>query len=267
VSGNAASNRLVGLVLALALAATSVELRAEPVAVRYTEGLAHGFLVLRTLDGRTIADGDLNQVASGAQVTSRLMFRFRDGSLHDETAVFTQREQFRLVSYRLVQRGASFPQPLEMTIDAASGDVRVRYSDDEGEAKVESERMELPPDLANGMMSVLLKNVRPGAVPSLSFVAATPKPRLVKLEISPAPADRFSVGWRGRTATHYVVKPEIGGLAGLVAPLVGKQPPDAHVWIMGGTAPAFVRAEQTLYTGGPVWRIELTSPAWPSPKR
>ena len=59
-----------------------------------------------------------------------------------------------------------------------------------------------------------------------------------------------------------MVKPEIGGLAGLVAPLVGKQPTDAHVWIMGGAAPAFVKAEQTLYTGGPVWRIELTSPAW-----
>lgn len=266
VSGIAARNRLVGL-LALVLALVGVELRAEPVAVRYTEGLVHGFLVLRTLDGRTIADGDLSQVASGAQVTSRLTFRFRDGSLHDETAVFTQREQFRLVSYRLVQRGASFPQPLEMTIDTASGDVRVRYSDDEGEAKVESERIELPADLANGMMAVLLKNVRPGAVAPLSFVAATPKPRLVKLEILAMPADRFTVGWRGRTATHYVVKPEIGGFAGLVAPLVGKQPPDAHVWIMGGTAPAFVRAEQTLYTGGPVWRIDLTSPAWPAAPR
>jgi hypothetical protein len=95
VSGNAARNRLVGVVLALALAAASVELRAEPVAVRYTEGLVHGFLVLRTLDGRAIADGDLDQVASGAQVTSRLTFRFRDGSLHDETAVFTQRERRR----------------------------------------------------------------------------------------------------------------------------------------------------------------------------
>ena len=126
--------------------------------------------------------------------------------------------------------------------------------------------MELPADLANGMMSVLLKNARPGAGASLSYVAATPKPRLVKLEISPAPADRFTSGWRGRTATHYIVKPEIGGLAGLVAPLVGKQPPDAHVWIMGGPAPAFVGAEQTLYTGGPVWRIELTSPAWPKRK-
>jgi hypothetical protein len=124
--------------------------------------------------------------------------------------------------------------------------------------------MDLPPDLANGMVSTLLKNVKPGALPrSMSYVAATPKPRLVKLELETAPPDRFVTGWRGRTATHYVVKVEIGGLAGVVAPLVGKQPPDSHVWIMGGTAPAFVRAEQTLFLGGPTYRIELTSPSWP----
>jgi hypothetical protein len=29
-----------------------------------------------------------------------------------------------------------------------------------------------------------------------------------------------------------------------------------------GAAPAFVKAEQSLYAGGPVWRIELTSPSW-----
>jgi len=49
----------------------------------------------------------------------------------------------------------------------------------------------------------------------------------------------------------------------LIAPLVGKQPPDSHVWILGGDAPAFVKAEQALYIGGPVWRIELASPSWP----
>jgi hypothetical protein len=36
---------------------------AEPVAVRHTEGLVHGFLVLRTLAGETLADGDLTQIA------------------------------------------------------------------------------------------------------------------------------------------------------------------------------------------------------------
>ena len=65
------------------------------------------------------------QNARGPRVTSRLVFRFKDGSLHDETAVFTQRQQFRLVNDHLVQKGPSFPQPIDMTIDAAKGQVAV----------------------------------------------------------------------------------------------------------------------------------------------
>ena len=95
------------------------------------------------------------------------------------------------------------------------------------------------------------------------MVAATPKPRLVKLEITPQGEEPFSVGGSSRKATHYVVKVKIGGAAGLVAPLLGKQPPDIHVWILGGEALAFVRSEGPLYFGGPIWRIELVSPVWP----
>ena len=74
----------------------------------------------------------------------------------------------------------------------------------------------------------------------------------------------LSIAGSGQKATHYVLKVNIGGLAGLIAPLVGKQPPDSHVWIFGGDTPAFVKAEQALYPGGPVWRIELASPTWPT---
>lgn len=241
--------------------------RAELVPVRQTEGLVHGFLTLRSLDGATIADGDLTQSARGDRVTTRLIFRFRDGSLHDETAVFTQREHFRLASHHLVQKGPRFPQPLEMSIDVATGQVDVRYTDDDGEARTASERMELPPDLANGLILTLLKNAKPDAPPaSFSYIAATPKPRLVKLDIGLAAPDRFATGRQGRSATHYVVKVALGGLTGLLAPLVGKQPPDSHVWVLGGEAPAFVKSEQALYVGGPIWRIELANPAWPKPK-
>ena len=91
----------------------------------------------------------------------------------------------------------------------------VIHTDDEGERKMESERMELPDDLANGMVSTLLKNVRPEALPrSLSYVAATPKPRLVRLELATAPKDWFATGGRGRLAAHYIVKVDVGGLAG-----------------------------------------------------
>jgi hypothetical protein len=59
-----------------------------------------------------------------------------------------------------------------------------------------------------------------------------------------------------------VIKIDIGGLTGLIAPLVGKQPPDTHVWILQGEAPAFVKAEGPMFLGGPIWRIELASPVW-----
>ena len=236
----------------------------EPVTVRHAEGIVHGFLVLRTLDGTAIADGDLIQTTSGDRVTAQLVFHFKDGSLHDETAVFTQQRQFRLVSDHLVQKGPTFPQPLDLSIDAATGAVSVRYTDNHGRPKTESERMDLPANLSNGMILTLLKNVRPNTPPaSLSMVAATPAPRLVKLKISAAGAEPFSTGRMNRMAAHYILKVDLGGLTGMLAPLFGKQPPDSHVWILRGPAPAFVKSEQPLYVGGPVWRIELVSPVWP----
>jgi hypothetical protein len=151
-----------------------------------------------------------------------------------------------------------------MSIDGASGQVIVRYAD-AGKQKVETEHIDVPPDLANGVILTLLKNVQSGAPPkTISFVAATPKPRLVKLAITAAGDEPFSTGATSRKATHYVLKVEIGGIAGILAPLVGKQPPDSHVWILGGEAPAFVKSEQPLYSGGPLWRIELASPVWPA---
>ena len=149
-----------------------------------------------------------------------------------------------------------------MTIDRASGRVVVRYTEKDGEQKVADERMELPADLANGMILTVLKNVGNTPPPSLSMVVTTPKPRLVKLPLSVAGAESFSTGGTARKATHYVVKVELGGVAGLVAPLVGKQPPDSHVWVLGGEAPAFVKSEGPMFQDGPIWRIELVSPVW-----
>src|SRR5258708_5818613 len=77
---------------------------ASPVAVRYKEGLLHGFLVLSTLDGTPIAEGDLIQVPEGNRITSRLIFHFKYGSQSEETTIFSQRGYFRLIRYYLVQK-------------------------------------------------------------------------------------------------------------------------------------------------------------------
>jgi hypothetical protein len=236
-----------------------------PVQVRYREGLVHGFLVLSTLEGNSIAEGDLTQIARGDQVTSRLAFLFKDGSRQEETTVFSQHGAFHLISYHLVQKGPAFKQAIDLSLASSTGQVTVRYTDD-GQEKLAKDQLSLPPDLANGLVPTLIKNLRPDAPPvEVSMVVATPKPRLVKLIITAQGAEPFSVAGSAREATNYLVKVKIGGVAGVVAPILGKQPPDTHIWILGGEAPAFVKSEVVSYMGGPMWRIELASPAWPQP--
>jgi hypothetical protein len=253
---------LAGL-LTWALLLPSQVLSQSPVAVLYPEGVVHGFLVLRTLEGNTLAEGDVTQFARGDRVSSHTVLRFKDGSVNEETVVFSQRHIFRLVSDHLVQKGPAFKQPMDVSVDGSTGQVTVRYTDNDGKEKTVTDRLKLPANVSNGMILTLLKNIRPDVpLTTLSMAAAAPKPRLVKLLISAEGEDSFSAGGSARKATRYVIKVDIGGVAGVVAPIVGKQPQDTHVWILGGDAPSFVKSEGPLYPGGPIWRIELTSPDW-----
>ena len=87
---------------------------------------------------------------------------------------------------------------MDVSIDASTGRVTVRYTE-KGEEKVETKQLDLPPDLANGMILDILKNIRPDtAETKVSYVAATPKPRLVKLSIVRQGDDKFSVVGAGR---------------------------------------------------------------------
>ena len=256
--------RFLASLIALNSVLSGALLGTTNVPVRYKEGLTHGFLVLSTLDGNPVAVGDLTEVARGNKVTSHLVFHFNDGSLQDETTVFSQRQNFSLITYHLIQKGPAFPQPTEISVVAATGQVSVRYTNDKGEEKTENEHLNLPSNLANGLVLTLLKNIHPeDQLPQLSMVVATPKPRVVKLSISSQGKDPFTIAGSRREALHYVIKVEIGGLAGLVAPLLGKQPPDGHIWVIGGEAPTFVKSETLSFLGGPVWRTELISPVWP----
>src|SRR3954466_3928999 len=244
----------------LTVALLGVSLHADPVPVRHPQGSAHGFVVLKTLEGKRLATGDMTQIVHGDQVISRLLFRFRDGSIDDDTTIFSQRGVFRLISDHHIQRGPSFPKPMDLFIDARAGQITSRSKD----GTVRREHLDLPPDVANGLPPNLLMNIDPSAPETkLSFVAPTDKPRLIHVSIKPAGKVPFTIGGTPRQAIDYVLHVELGGVTGLLAPLVGKQPPDFHIWILGGTSPAFIREEGQLYEGGPLWRIEQISPIFP----
>jgi hypothetical protein len=171
---------------------------------------------------------------------------------------------FRLLTYHLVQKGPAFKHPLDMSLNNSTGQVKVRYTDDDGKEKTITDRLKLPDDVANGLITTLLKDINPNQPKTtVSMVANTPKPRLVKLAVSSEGEDSFSIEGSSRKAIRYAVKVEIGGISGVVAPIVGKQPPDTHVWMAAGMAPVFLKSEGPLYDGGPIWRIEWASPVWP----
>jgi hypothetical protein len=231
--------------------------------VLHVEGLLHGFLLLRSVEGEVLAEGEVTQVAHGDRFKTSLVLHFKDTSLYQEDVVFSQHRVFRVFSYHLTQKGPAFKTPLELSLDGSTGEATVHYTNSDGKEKIESERLKLGQDLANGLITTLVKNIQPGSTPmTLSMVAATPKPRLAKVVISQDGEDWFSVGNSTHKAVRYTLKIELKGLPGLVAPLVDKEPADIRIWVLSGEAPAYLKSEGPLYAGGPVWRIELVSPLW-----
>jgi hypothetical protein len=250
--------------LIISVLSISASLLAAPIQVKYKEGVTHGFLILKAMDGSPIALGDSTEVVRGNEVISHLIYHFKDGSLQQEDLVFSQKSTFRLVTYHRIEKGPSFKNEEELSIDCRSGQVKVRSVDDKGKEKYENERMKLPTDLSNGLVLFLTKNISEDAPKTeVSFLVATPKPRIVKLQIYPAGQDPFTLMGTKREAVHYDIKVDIGGIAGLIAPLLGKQPPDSHIWISHGDAPTFVKSITLSYLGGPMWQTELLSPVWP----
>src|SRR6185295_13699467 len=117
---DAASHSLVLCLAVLILLAPFIAtpVAAAPVSVQFSEGVTHGFLLVRSLAGDVVGHGELTQmVVEGDLLESQLVFRFKDGSLHDEKVAFSQHRVFTLISYHLVQRGPSFPEQVDVSID------------------------------------------------------------------------------------------------------------------------------------------------------
>lgn len=259
---------LTWLVLAVFLSALPPGVAAQTVPVRYVNGTIHGFLELLSEDGHLLASGDLAQVAHGNQVTTRLLFTFKDGSIDDETTVFSQHRDFKLISDHHIQKGPFFPHPIDVMIDARSGTVTTRSEDKDGKEEVKTDHKSLPSDLSNGIVSTIIQNIQPGAADTkVSLLAATPSPRIVTLSISSQGEEPFSLAGASRKALHYQIQIKLGGVSGIVAPLIGKQPPDIQIWVLGGPAPTFLKEVGPLFPDGPIDTIQLASPAWPEAQR
>lgn len=263
---SAAKYRLVSIIstFAFGILIFTPQLHADTIPVRHLEGITHGFVVLRDSTGRAIAYGDMTQQESHGQLTSRLAFHFEDGSVYDDTTIYSEHRVFRVLSDHLIEKGPSFKQPIETWVDTKTSEFKAQ-SFGKGKDKTISQKLKLPRDLSNGILYVVAKNIDPKAPSTtVSMVVGTPKARVVKMIFTPEGEGEFLIGRVKRQAIHYVIKVDLGGAAGVVAPLVGKQPSNTDLWISAGDFPTFLKMQGALYDSGPIWTIELTLPRWPA---
>ena len=101
---------------------------------------------------------------------------FKDGSLFDETVVFTQQRVFTMNTYHLVQRGPAFFDDTEISLERATGKYHVKTkTHKDGKEEVLDGKLDLPLDVYNGgMVLTAAKNLRKGASETVHTVAFTP---------------------------------------------------------------------------------------------
>jgi hypothetical protein len=249
------SNFFLAAFLAVTLGAAAP---AQQIAVRHIQKPMHRFMIARSEAGETIARGEFTQAVEDDEVTMRLIYHFVDGSIDDETTTYRQQGTFRLVRNHHIQKGPFFAKPSDYTVEADTGTATSRKEDKNGKVLVESAHIDLPDDLANGFVGTLLLNVPPDGTPfRVGILAPVGSGRLIRILISPEGEQPFQTAGQTLKAAVFRIHPELGGIVGMIAPLIGLQPKDVLVWIQEGEEPAVVRIVGQLGGYGPVISSEL----------
>jgi hypothetical protein len=231
---------------------------AEPIPVRHIQRPMHRFMVARSEAGKIIANGEFSQLVQGDEVTMRLIYRFVDGSIDDETTTYRQQGTFRLVRNHHIQNGPFFVKPVDFTVEAATGIATSRTEDKDGKIHVERHHIDLPDDLANGFVGTLLLNLPQNAAPfRVGMLAPVAGGRLIQLLISSEGEQPFHTTGQTLKATMFRIHPELGGIVGVIARLIGLQPKDVVVWILEGQEPAVMRIVGQLGGYGPLVSSDL----------
>jgi hypothetical protein len=249
------SNLFVAVFWAITL---STAAPAERISVKHIQLPRHEFMVARSETGRIIARVEFTEDVQGDEVTMRLTYRFVDGSIDDETTTYSQQGTIRLIRNHHIQQGPFFARPIDFAVEAATGIATSRTADKNGEIQVESEHIDLPDDMANGFVGTLLLNVPPNTAPfRVGILAPVFGGRLIRILISPEGEQSFQKTGQTFRATVFRIHPELGGILGVIAKLLGLQPKDVMVWVQEGDTPAVMRVVGQLGGSGPVLSSEL----------
>lgn len=241
---------------------------AEPVALRHALGTLHGFPSMSDSSGRVIADGELTQELVSGSLVVHARWAFADGHRAEE------RDEFR-VGRDVAQERFSWIETKDgdelrrFEVDFATGKAIAITRDDKNEVKREEAKLDLPRGRAfagyGAALAISEILFEPAADAEFTFVAFTPKPRTVTLQVHRDGEERITVAGRSIPCDRYTLHPKIPFPVSLFA---GAR--DAHLWLTHAAPPALVRAEQNLVAkDDPVVVIDVTprGPAHPPDPR
>ncbi len=230
---------------------------AQPVAVRHALGTLHGFPSMSDSSGRVIADGELTQELVGERLVVHARWAFADGRKAEEE------DEFR-VARNVAQERFSWTETKggeelrRFAVDFSTGKASAVTRDEKKEVKREEAQLELPEGRSfagyGAAMAVSQIPFEAGTDTEITFVAFTPKPRAVQLEVRRDSEERIAVAGRSILCDRYTLHPKIPFPVSVFA---GAK--DAHLWLTHAGPTTLVRAEQNLAAkDDPVVVIDVT---------
>jgi len=216
------------------------------VALRYPQADLHGFPSMSDQSGKLIADGELTQKLEGDRLVVHAVWRFKDGRVAVEDDRLRFKPELAQDSFRWVERRGK-ASVLQIEVDFRTGKATVKHFN-QGKPDTWNEKLDLPAGkVFTGYSTALAvaqlrdELAEKDARRELTFVAFTPKPRTVSLEISRQQGAHIRAAGRELAADLFTLHPKIPFPISLFA---GAK--DAHLWFTHSAPPALLRAEQNL---------------------
>jgi hypothetical protein len=209
------------------------------------EASAHGFPVLRDLNGRKLADGEFTQRLEGGRLHVRLSYEFSSPRRIQEDGVFRQEP-------RLAQEKWSWTELVDgkicrhFDVDFGTGQATAQQLD-EGGLRQWSKHLKLDPSRAFAGFGVALaikclrEQLLRGQNARLDAIGFTPKPHVVPVEISYCGLDQMSIDSRILRGDRFLIHPQIPAM---VRPFV--KVPDTRIWLINPPPTGFLRWEGPL---------------------
>jgi hypothetical protein len=224
-------------------------------------GAAHGFPGLCDINGKKLADGEFRQWAEGNQLHIIVTYRFPDGQVFEEKALFRQQSELAQEkwSWKETKNGKL---SREFTANFLTK-TATALTHENNAPKQWSENLEIEPGrtFAGFGFTLALENLRKrlirGEQIQLRAVGFMPKPQVATVTVSHGGVDRMRMSGRSLKGDHFIIHPEIPFIAKLFIHV-----PDTQIWLTYPPPAGFLRWEGPIVvTSDPLIRVDLLSGA------